>query len=76
VNGRKFVGSNGGAVFVPAAGIHWDSDLDDAGSYGYYWSSTLNESDSYGAYVLYFNSSFAYCGSDLRYFGHSVRPVR
>ncbi len=78
VNGRKFVGSNGGAVFIPAAGLHWGSGLHYAGSGGGYWSSTLDESDSGSAYELFFDSDFAGWGSygGDRGDGRSVRPVR
>ena len=76
VNGREFVGPNGGTIFLPAAGGRWDSDLYGAGSAGYYWSSTLDESSPYNAYYLYFNSGSASWGYDDRYGGLSVRPVR
>ena len=77
VYGRKFVGPNGGSIFLPAAGNRWGGELYNAGSYGHYWSSTLSESNPTFAYSLYFNSYFA----DLfnlfsRHLGLSVRPVR
>ena len=76
VIGQKFVGPNGGTVFLPAAGYRWGSELYYAGSYGYYWSSTLYESSLYNAYNLFFHSGGAYWRSDYRYDGQSVRPVR
>ena len=76
VNGMKFTGSNGGSVFLPAAGYRWSDELSYAGSRGYYWSSTLYESSPISAYYLYFYSGFAGWGSDRRYDGQSVRPVR
>ena len=77
VNGRKFVGPNGGAVFLPAAGYRWDGEVYYAGSYGYYWSSTLNESNPSNAYYPYFHSGVAYWSNGPRRFsGHTVRPVR
>lgn len=77
VNGWKFTGSNGGSIFLPAAGYCWESGLDDAGANGYYWSSTLYESAPVHAYGLYFDSEEnAYWGSSDRARGHSVRPVR
>ena len=78
VNGWKFTGSNGGSIFLPAAGYRWGSDLYSAGSDGGYWSSSLNESDPDGAYGLDFNSggsaywSYGYDRSN----GRPVRPVR
>jgi hypothetical protein len=77
VYGRKFTGSNGGALFFPAAGYRWNSELYYAGSYGYYWSSMLGEGSPYNVGSLYFSSRDAYWyvfGS--RYYGLSVRPVR
>ena len=76
VNGRKFVGPNGGTIFLPAAGGRSNGELYGAGSDGDYWSSTLYEGGPYGGYALYFNSGFAnwsYYGRDG---GPSVRPVR
>lgn len=76
VYGRKFTGSNGATVFLPAAGIRWNRDLNVAGSCGLYWSSTLNESYPDNAYGLYFYSGNAYWNDYSRNGGHSVRPVR
>jgi hypothetical protein len=77
VQGREFTGSNGGSVFLPAAGYRWYGELFNAGSNGYYWSSTLNESDPFLAYGLYFSSGYAgWSYFDYRYDGHTVRPVR
>lgn len=76
VNGRKFTGPNGGAVFLPAAGYRWVSGLSSAGSLGNYWSSTLYESVPRGAYDLLFGSGAADWSSGGRYDGRSVRPVR
>lgn len=83
VKGYKFTSkTNGGFIFLPAAGHRWDSELYDAGDYGYYWSSTLKLSkysdDAYDAYIL----DFSYYGfgagwSDTsRVYGCLVRPVR
>ncbi|MBP5338131.1 MAG: hypothetical protein J6Z14_02340 [Prevotella sp.] len=76
VSGRKFTGSNGGTVFLPAAGYRWNDELNDAGSYGYYWSSSLYESLPYLAYSLFFHSGLADWYRYNRYGGRSVRPVR
>lgn len=76
VKGRKFTGSNGGTIFLPAAGDRWDSGLDGAGSNGYYWSSTLRESYPYNAWGLYFDSGGVGTDNSGRYDGHTVRPVR
>ena len=77
VKGRRFKGSNGGSIFLPAAGGRWIGGLGDAGSSGDYWSSTLYESYPYYAYHPYFNSDYAYWyGNDYRLYGFTVRPVR
>ena len=76
VYGRRFTGSNGATVFLPAAGYRWRSVLDGAGSHGDYWSSTLYESFPDNAYDLYFDSGDASWSSDYRDLGLSVRPVR
>ena len=63
-----------GAVFLPAAGYRFGSDVYVVQSYGYYWSASENLSDR--ADYLYFNSR----GADMfyynRYNGHSVRLVK
>ena len=64
-----------GAVFLPAAGYRYGTDVYNVGSLGYYWSSTANYADY--AYSLYFFSSYvnpAY--SYYRYSGYSVRLVQ
>ena len=76
VSGRKFTGSNGNSIFLPAAGRRWNDELYLAGSYGYYWSSTLNESDPVDACSLGFDSGYATRYYNRRYGGHTLRPVR
>ena len=76
VNGGQFTGSNGGSIFLPAAGGRWDDGLYDADSYGYYWSSTQDQLYSYGAVYLYFNSGYAgWYYNYGRSNGRMVRPV-
>jgi len=79
VNGHRFTSkTNGNSIFLPYAGIRWNSDFNGAGSYGYFWSSSLDESYPGNACNVYFYSGKA--GWD--YYGHrgdygqSVRPVR
>ena len=75
VSGRKFTGSNGGAVFLPAAGHIRSGELYYDCTLGYYWSSKSNGS-AY-AYGLSFGSGGTSTFSwDSRTLGHSVRPVR
>ena len=68
---------NGNSIFLPAAGIRYDSSLSSAGSYGYYWSSSLYTVDPGGAWIVYFDSGSVSrgCTYTYRYFELSVRPV-
>jgi len=76
VNGRLFTGTNGGTIFLPAAGYRWYDELDYEGSEGNYWSSSLYESYPNLAYYLYFYSGGASWINYYRYYGFTVRPVR
>lgn len=76
VNGRRFIGSNGNSIFLPAAGYRWGGELNDAGSRGYYWSQSLYAGSPDDAWYLYFYSDDCNMGSYYRYNGFSVRPVR
>ena len=73
VKGQKFTGSNGGAVFLPAAGDVWHDEFYLVGSWGYFWSST--PFGEYFAYSLSFSGSGRW-GYNYRSSGLSVRPVR
>ena len=76
VSGGRFTSkTNGGSIFLPAAGGRWSEHLFYAGSYGYYWSSTQYPSDSLIAYSLNFRSGSAYWSGSDRGFGFTVRPV-
>ena len=78
INGVKFTGSNGGSLFFPAAGWHWEGDLYYAGSYGGYWSSTQDPSTDLdnAYYYLYFDSGGTSTDySMFRCRGQSVRPI-
>ena len=76
VNGRLFTGSNGNSIFLPAAGVRYDSELDSAGFGGLYWSSSLYSDIPDGAWYLYFSSDDYYVSNyGYRVYGRSVRPV-
>ncbi len=75
VYGRRFTGSNGGSIFLPAAGRRWNGDLYYVGASGYYWSSTQSPDYSDDAYDLCFYSGYANWGNYYRDNGQSVRPV-
>ena len=75
VNGRLVTGPNGKSIFLPAAGIRSDADLNNAGPYGNFWSSSLNTDDPYFAYGVNFYSDYVFRKNYYRYYGFSVRPV-
>ena len=63
-----------GAVFLPAAGYRYGSNVNFVQSDGYYWSAT--EDDSGSAYYLLFYSDEARMDYNVRNYGHSVRLVK
>ena len=75
VNGRLFTGPNGNSIFLPAAGIYSDSELDYVGSNGLYWSSSLNTNYANYAWQLSSSSNSYSMVYGNRYYGQSVRPV-
>lgn len=78
VKGRKYTGSNGGLIFLPAAGFRCDSEHYRVGEGGKYRSSSLNESTECNgciAWSLGFFSSYDHRVYDHRECGSSVRPV-
>lgn len=75
VNGYKITAKNNNWIFLPVAGYRGGTSGGGVGSGGGYWSSTVDESFSRHAYGLYFNSSRKGTRYNLRYYGHTVRPV-
>lgn len=75
VNGRRFTGSNGNSIFIPAAGNGNSGSVYYVGSNGRVWSSSLlASSPGYGRY-LYFHSGYCFMGNGSRFDGFSVRGV-
>ena len=74
--GYMVTGPNGNTIFLPAAGYHTNSSLDNTGSRGYYWSRTLYENGPSHARGLLFDSINIYTDGSYRYYGFTVRPVR
>ncbi len=65
-----------GAIFLPAAGNHWGTNVLTVGLFGNYWSSTPN--GEYYAYGMIFNCCYLDLGTTInrrRGLGFSVRPV-
>lgn len=64
-------------IFLPAAGIRLDSDLQDAGSDGSYWSSSLNLYSPWCGHCIGLGSDHLFAdGSATRTDGIPVRAVR
>ena len=77
VKGCLLTGPNGNTLFLPAAGMRYNSSLSSAGSEGYYWSGTLLSTEPCSAYSPYFyskNISMDMCY--WRCYGLTVRAVR
>ena len=76
VAGRKFTGTNGNSIFLPAAGGYNGSSLLNAESKGYYWSSSLDTESPSSAWEFQIESnsrSTSYASRDI---GYTVRAVR
>ena len=78
--GRKFTGTNGNSIFIPAAGYLEGDGSNNAGSMGFYWSATLS-TDGYPniAWQLEINQGTARATNSTgyhRYYGLPVRAVR
>ena len=74
-NGYRVIGPNGNSIFLPAAGLRYETLLIGEDEQCLYWSSTPYGSDAqYAYYLLSFSG-----GHDVsyvsRYKGRSVRPV-
>jgi len=74
VSGRLFTGTNGNAIFLPAAGSHSDSSLDKTGLSGCYWTSSFELDDGVPWFLLFASDDYD-VGLTDRYYGLSVRPV-
>ena len=72
--GRKFLGANGGSIFLPAAGFRSAGGTYDKESRGNYWSSNVS-SVAYKARIFTFYDRYAYDSSEYRMRGYSIRPV-
>lgn len=76
VDGRKFTGTNGNSLFLPAAGNREGTELDGAGERGRYWSSSLYDGYPNDAWGMVFNSDGQSVLDYRRLYGQSVRAVR
>ena len=77
INGVEVKGSNGNAIFLPAAGFRSSNDVFYTGHYGCYWSSSLDTAAPNNAKFVEFQSE----NNDIfrnyysRVCGQSVRAV-
>lgn len=79
VAGMRFMGNNGGSIFLPAAGGTYYGNSEHVGEYGCYWSSSILAEDSRYARILFFYIYDYYLpiGSHSeRFEGLPIRPVR
>ena len=64
-----------GAVFLPASGYRWGTDVDYVGNLGFYWSST--EYNEYYAYLVNLDSYYLFPQYNYsRYRGQAVRLAK
>ena len=75
VNGRKFTGSNGNSIFIPAAGCRSVSWFADQGNYGFVWSSSLDTLRPCYAWNLILGPGNCSIDNYGRYIGWTVRGV-
>ena len=74
-SGYLVTGPNGNSIFLPAAGMCDDEELEFHGTEGNYWSCQPYSEDKYYAHLLSFGrNDMDILGSD-RYLGFSIRPV-
>lgn len=78
--GYLVTGSNGNSIFLPAAGNHYSSAVDNYGEDGTYWSSELSSDEIWGSfngpYALRFTDSGKNAKfTNLRCNGFTLRPV-
>ena len=77
INGILLTATNGGTIFLPAAGKRKNKDKSFVGEKGYYWSCTWweEDSESYAYYIYFTSDATSYLNHTNRCDGHSVRPV-
>ena len=75
INGYEVTSNNNNSIFIPAAGMRYDSLLDDAGSFGHYWSSSRHIDRSDLVWCVFFGSDKVWKNVGKRSHGFNVRPV-
>lgn len=74
ISGILVIGSNGGQIFLPAAGYGDRDGIRAEGTHGLYWSGTLSKYDKI-AEGLHFVENTCVLSSQLRWEGWSIRAV-
>lgn len=64
-----------GAVFLPAAGDRYGTDVSNVGSHGLFWSATPSGTGR-ACYLYFYSYYFSPQDNNYRYYGRSVRLVR
>ena len=72
----KKSGTVGNHIFLPAAGMRYNTGVSSQGSFCNYWSSTLNTDIPDYAWNVSFNSSNVGRGVYMRFAGYTVRAVQ
>ena len=75
VDGLLFTASNNCYLFLPAAGVRYESELSNHNKYGHYWSNSIDTSSPDNACYFFFSSNYSSMNVGLRDFGFSIRPV-
>ena len=73
--GLLITGPNGNSIFLPAAGIWNNTNLQEKGSLGSYWSSSIKIDYPYSSRCVTFDGYSFERGWSPRYTGQTVRPV-
>ena len=75
VYGLQFIGSNGGIIFMPAAGCYIGKDIEFKGKNGCYWSSSSDMNEEDHASSLIFDNGTCDNLNAYRIIGYNIRAV-
>ncbi len=76
VHGYEFTSSNGGTIFLPAAGRGDGNNHNYINLFGFYWSKDSINVINRTSHNLFFSAETISINSDSVYYGFSVRQVR
>lgn len=76
LNGRVFISNiNGNEIFIPAAGIMKETNIESLCEEGDIWTSSLDESNNSLAWAFHFKRGSYFLSKEPRYIGYPIRPV-